>query len=55
MLCGVRVCAHLPACARAGKLKEWVSGQKLGAMVIPKELLDSPLAADLSMMAAEGK
>jgi len=39
----------------AGKIKEWVSGKKLGAMTIPKELLDSNLGADLSMMKADGK
>ena len=39
----------------SGKLKEWVSGKKLGAMTIPKELLDSTLAADLTMMKQEGQ
>ena len=33
-----------------GKLKQWVTKQKLGALVIPKDLLETNLAADLAML-----
>ena len=56
-MCSAFACRHdgLPCANYQGKLKEWVSGKKLGAMTIPKELLDSTLAADLTMMKQEGK